>query len=158
MTLYRLILMACLGLTLGCGGQSLTLSGGGEVSIVVQTSGSTMDKTFIKDAFKIMEDACKVRGWKLFRNPVPMALPSTEKNDEPLKPSARTDSASIIAETVERVFRWFPSQAVTLSGCCVHPKDRDKVEKACPAPTKKSESAKLPKKPESIRVASPGPS
>ena len=136
----RMALVTCLAFAiglLGCGGESLVLSGAGEVSIVVQTSGSAMNKKFVKDAFKIMQDACRVRGWELSVEPVSVTLAGAARSDKPIQLSARKDDVSVISETVERVFRWFPSQAVTLSGCCVYKDDKGEIKKACPAPKKK---------------------
>lgn len=141
MQVTQLRLMAALGLMVGlwgCGGQSLTLSGTGEVAIVVQTKGASIDDEFIRKARDIMVSACASRGWVLFEKPVPMRLPTPGNKEGTLIIGARAkDDLSAIAETVERVFRWFPSQAVTLSGCCVAQEDKSNAKKACPAAKEK---------------------
>lgn len=122
----------------GCGGTSVTLSGSGEVSAVIQETGWDVDAGLIEKAVVMMKSACQSRDWVLFVRPVPMSKPSPGKADAPLiLAGVEKDEASVIAETVERVFRWFPSRSVTLSGCCVHEEDINDAKKACPASKKK---------------------
>ena len=123
----------------GCGGTSVTLSGAGEVRSVVQELGWSVDKDLIKHATERMQWACEDRGWVLMPRPVPMTSPSLSNADTPLvvtAASADKHDATLISETVERVFRWFPSRSVAVSGCCVHQDDVGNPKKACPAPKK----------------------
>lgn len=104
-------------LVFGCGKASVTISPDGDIEAVVTSSGSGIkEPRGVSKAQKLMEAACKERGWQL----APLGQETPSSGGASLEPRVMSIREIIdVTAITKEVYGWFPSHTVTIQGKCI---------------------------------------